>query len=75
MAGNGYTLEAALDKLEDLQMANEKAVAETQSVRAKLHSAVRKGKAIEAERASLASKLQNLTADPTKASSVTINYL
>ena len=55
-----------LKQLEDWKAAKEKAEAETQTVRTKLHSAVRKGKAIEAERASLALKLDRLATSRTQ---------
>ena len=42
------------------RVAKEEALKEKESIRSKLHSAVRKGKAIEAERSSLAEKLQSL---------------
>jgi hypothetical protein len=56
-----HNLECALEELSRARAAEEKAVSETQSVRTKLHSAVRKGKAIELERVSLAKRLQALT--------------
>lgn len=52
--------------LQKSKLAKEKAESETQAIRTKLHSAVRKGKAIEAERTSLAGKLKALTADLAK---------
>ena len=53
-------LDTALEELNKTKQAWEKAEAETQAVRTKLHSAVRKGKAIEAERTSLSQQLQEL---------------
>ena len=53
-------LDTALEELNRTKQAWEKSEAETQAVRTKLHSAVRKGKAIEAERTSLSQQLQEL---------------
>lgn len=63
MALEDFSLDSAREKLEEWRLAKEKAESETQSIRTKLHSAVRKGKAIESERLVLAQKLQDLTAD------------
>ena len=66
MAFEDLSIEEARKKLEELLLAKEKAESETQSVRTKLHSAVRKGKGIETERSALAQKLKILTADQAK---------
>jgi len=53
-------MERAVEELGRERAAKEEAVKEKESIRTKLHSAVRKGKLIEAERASLAKQLQAL---------------
>ena len=55
-------LSTALERLAECRAAKEKAEAETLTVRTKLHGAVRKGKAIDVERLSLAKKLEQLSA-------------
>lgn len=55
-AGNGDD-QASLEKLRE---AKDKAEAEVQAIRAKLHSAVRKGKAIEAGKVELLTRVQEL---------------
>lgn len=66
MADPKLDLNAALIQLAEYKAGKEKAEAETQTVRTKLHSAVRKGKAIEAERASLARKIEQLASEEPK---------
>ena len=62
MADQSLTLNAALTQLAEVRAAKEKAEAETQTVRTKLHGAIRKGKAFEAEKAFLSKKLEKLAA-------------
>ena len=60
MVEEEQNMEAVMIELEKERVAKEEALKEKESIRSKLHSAVRKGKAIEAERSSLAEKLQSL---------------
>ena len=66
MANQTLDLSSALTLLADLKAAKEKAEAETQTVRTKLHGAIRRGRAFEAEKASLAKKLEELAASETE---------
>ena len=55
--------QAALKAYERQVGARQQAEAETATVRGKLHSAIKKGKAIEAERKTLAGQLERLQQD------------